>query len=86
MCEREQIEVRRDRDGAAAGVQCAPLTPEVRTHLQTCLVSVELLTALELPGEACRCAQRLERAVHLLVDGLIAGGPSKMVEAGRHLV
>ena len=83
MCGQEELEEPRDRNGAAAGVQCAPLTAEVRNHLQTCVVSVELLTSLDLLSEASRCAQRLERAVHLLVNGLTGRAPGQMADSGR---
>ena len=74
MCKQDEFEAEGNAGGVAAGVQCAPLTAEVRNHLQTCLVSVELLNSLDLPSDASRCAQRLERAVKLLVDGLSRSG------------
>ena len=71
MCEQEEFNAARKREGVAVGARCPLLTAEVRNHLQTCLLTVELLAALDLPSEAYRCAQRLKRAVHLLVDGLM---------------
>jgi len=84
MCEQDEFEEPREGESAAAGVHSPCLTAEVRNHLQTCVVSVELLTALELPREASRCVQRLERAVHLLVDGLIGRTSREIVDSGRH--
>ena len=43
------------------------LTPEVRGHLQVCLVNVELLAGMHLPGSAHYCVVALERAM----DGLV---------------
>jgi hypothetical protein len=69
MCEPEEVEVGASPGGAAGGAR-GPLSPELRTQLQICLISVETLLALGLPLEAHRCAARLERAVGRLVDSL----------------
>ena len=45
-----------------------PRTPEMLTHLQVCLSSVELLAGMRLPAEAFQTLGRLTRAV----DGLVA--------------
>jgi hypothetical protein len=83
MCEQDEFGEPREGERAAAGVHSHCLTAEVRNHLQTCVVSVELLTALELSREASRCAERLERAVRLLVDGLMRRAPGQMVDSRR---
>ena len=72
MCEQGEFKDARNREGVAAGQQCAPLTAEVRNHLQTCLVTVELLASLDLPPDARRCAARLVRVVESLIRCLVA--------------
>jgi len=78
----EQLQGR--EDSRAASVRpCMPLTPEVLTHLQVCLSSVELLAGMRLPAESCQALDRLTRAV----DGLVAAaaaarGSSAATEAG----
>lgn len=44
------------------------LTPEVLTHLQLCLSSVELLAGMNLPADSFQALGRLEWAI----DGLVA--------------
>ena len=63
-------EQRRDawRSDGASSHPCVPLTPEVVTHLQVCLSSVELLAGMSLPAESFQAFRRLARAV----DGLVA--------------
>ena len=59
-------------DGLARGDQEVTPTRSIdgalRTHLQTCLNSVELLRELELPPPAFQCVAQLERAVQRLIN------------------
>jgi hypothetical protein len=72
MCEQQEFKAPGRSECAAAGAQCPLLTAEMRNHLQTCLVSVELLTSLDLPPQACNCAERHGRALESLIRCLVA--------------
>lgn len=83
MCEQDEFEAARSPEDAAAGVQCPRLTPELRTQLQICLVSVETLSALDLPFEAHWCVLSIKRAVDLLVKELTGDDPRQIADSCR---
>ena len=62
---------------------CGALTPELRTQLQICLVSVETLSALDLPLEAHMCVLSIKRAVDLLVKELTGDAPRQIADSCR---
>jgi len=57
-----------DASHRTRGQPCLALTPEVLTHLQVCLSSVELLDGVEMPAMGIQAVQRISRDV----DGLVA--------------
>jgi hypothetical protein len=71
---REEVQMTTDKEQDARRADdvpshsCMPLTPEVLTHLQVCLSSVELLAGISLPAESFHTLGRLA----LAVEGLVA--------------
>jgi hypothetical protein len=58
-----------------------PVTPEVVTHLQVCVSSVEFLAGMRLPAEAHQALARLSRAVDALVSATTAASrPADTIE------
>ena len=82
MCKEEELEAPGRMD-AAAGEQCTLQTPAVRHQLQICLVSVETMSALDLPLEAHRCVLSIKRAVDLLVKELMCEAPRQIADSCR---